>query len=150
MAAPLDWPMTANDEAPNGVRDAEHVARVVAPAVGARAGHLAATAAAQVDRHQLQCVASEPFGEAVEAAQVRRQTGHAYHRWRTRGTPPPHPEPSGLQRDVAVLVSHGLLRHVGTLPCASAPPRIARRGVLSVGPRRLIATAGRGAGPGGW
>ena len=111
----------------DGVRDAEHVARVVAPAVGARAGRLAAAAAAQVDRHELQCVAGEPFGEAVEAAQVRRQAGHAQHRWRIRGTPSPHPEPSGLERDVGVLVSHGLLRHVGTLLCASARPRIARR-----------------------
>src|SRR5271167_318838 len=108
-------------------RDAEHVARVAAPAVRARAGHLAAAAAAQVDRHQLQGVAGEPFGEAVEAAQVRRQAGHAHHRWRIRGAPPPHPKPSGLKRDVGVLVSHGLLRHVGTLLCASVHPRIARR-----------------------
>jgi len=127
MAAPLDWPMTANDGCADGVRDAEHVARVVARAVRARSGHLAAPAAAQVDRHQLQRVAGEPFGEAVEAAQVRRQAGHAHHRWRIRGTPPPHPKPSGRERDVAVLVSHGVVRHVGTLLRTSVRPRIARR-----------------------
>ena len=71
--------------------------------------------------------AGEPFGEAVEAAQVRRQAGHAHHRWRIRGTPPPYPEPAGLERDVGVLVSHGLLHHVGALLCALVRPRIARR-----------------------
>ena len=56
----------------DGVREVEHVASVVAPAISARAGDLAAAAAAQVDRHELQRVAGETFGEAVEAAQVRR------------------------------------------------------------------------------
>jgi hypothetical protein len=71
---------------PDCVRDVEHVAGMVAPAVGARAGHLAAAAAAHIDRHQLQRVAREPFGEAIEAAQVRHYTGHAQDRWRIRGT----------------------------------------------------------------
>ena len=84
----------------------------------------AAAAAAQVDRHELQGVAGEPFGEAVEAAQVRRQTGHAYHRCRIGGTPPPHPKPSGRKRDVRVLVSHRLQRHAGTPLRAVARPRI--------------------------
>ena len=128
----------------DGVRDAEHVARVVAPAVRARAGHLAAAAAAQVDRHELQCVAGEPFGEAVEAAQVRRQTGHAHHRWRIRGTPPPHPKPSGRKRDVGVLVSHGLLRHAGTLPLRvgpseDSPAMSAERRADAVRPDRRLA-----------
>ena len=128
----------------DGVRDGEHVARVVAPAVGAGAGHLAAAAAAQVHRHQLPCVAGEPFGEAVEAAQVRRQARHAHHRWRIRGTPPPHPEPPGLERDVAVLVSRGLLRHVSALLCVG-PPEDSPAMSAERRPRRLVTTVGRGA-----
>jgi hypothetical protein len=34
-------------------------------------------------------------------------TGRAHRCRRTRGAPPPHPKPSGLERDVGVLVSRG-------------------------------------------
>ena len=121
----------------DGVRDAEYVARVVAPAVGAHAGHLAAAAAAQVDRHELLCVVGEPFGEAVEAAQVRRQTGHAQHRWRIPGAPPPYPEPPGLEWDVEVLIFHGLLTHAGT-PLHVGPPEDSP----AMSAHRLMATSG--------
>ena len=98
IAAPLDSPIIAND----GARTASAIPSTsrawFAPVVPVRVGHLAAATAAQVDRRPLQHV--QPAGRSARRSNRHSSANGRLRtpRRRIRGTPPPHPKPSGCER----------------------------------------------------